>query len=83
MNLSHILYFIPDAKAPCSILYSSGNIQIKSCWVTLSSVKFSYIKLAKTSVSRGLSDVEPSEHHEETSDSFDMNQDDKFFVISN
>ena len=32
MNLSHTLYFIPDVKALCSILYSSGNIQMKSCW---------------------------------------------------
>ena len=28
----HTLYVIADAKAFCSILYSSGNIQIKSCW---------------------------------------------------
>ena len=33
MNLSHTLLVIADAKAAlCSILYSSGNIQIKSCW---------------------------------------------------
>ena len=31
MNLSHTLYVIADAKALCSILYSSGNIKIKSC----------------------------------------------------
>ena len=31
MNLSHILYVTADAKALCSIFYSSGNIQI-SCW---------------------------------------------------
>ena len=32
MNLSHTLHFIADAKALCSIRYSSGNIEIKSCW---------------------------------------------------
>ena len=32
MSLSHTLYVIADAKALCSILHSSGNIQIKSCW---------------------------------------------------
>ena len=32
MNLKHTLYVITDAKALCSILYSSGNIQIKCCW---------------------------------------------------
>ena len=32
MNLIHTLYVITDAKAYCSILHSSGNIQIKSCW---------------------------------------------------
>ena len=32
MNLSHILFVIADAKALCSILYSSGNIQIRYCW---------------------------------------------------
>ena len=32
MNLSHTLFVIADAKALCSILYSSENIQIKSCW---------------------------------------------------
>ena len=49
INLSHILYVTSDAKALCSILYSSGNIQIKICWgpsVTLT--------WQKTLVSRGL-----------------------------
>ena len=32
MNLSHILFVIADAKGLCSILYSSGNIQIRYCW---------------------------------------------------
>ena len=32
MNFSHILYVVPHAKALFSILYGSGNIQIKSCW---------------------------------------------------
>ena len=32
MNLSHKLYVIADAKALCSILCSSGNIQLKDCW---------------------------------------------------
>ena len=32
MNLKHTLYVIADAKALCSILYSSGNIQIICCW---------------------------------------------------
>ena len=30
-----------------------------------------------------LSDIEPPEHHDETFDSSDMNQDDNFFAISN
>ena len=30
MNLSHILYVIADTKAPCTILYISGNIPIKT-----------------------------------------------------
>ena len=34
MNLSHTLYVIANAKVLYSILYSSGNIQIKSCWGT-------------------------------------------------
>ena len=38
------------------------------------------IPLFKESV---LSDTDPSEHHEKTSDSSDMNQDDNFFTISN
>ena len=32
INFSHTLYVITDAKALCSILYSSENIQIKSSW---------------------------------------------------
>ena len=56
MNLSHILFAIADAKVLCYILYSSGNIQIKNTvgvqWTNLPPT--SYIKLAKTSVSRGL-----------------------------
>ena len=32
MNLSHTVYVIADAKALCSILYSSGYIQIKNGW---------------------------------------------------
>ena len=32
INFSHILYVVADAKALFSILYSSGNTQIKSCW---------------------------------------------------
>ena len=31
MNPSHTLFVIADAKALCSILCSSGNIQIKNC----------------------------------------------------
>ena len=31
MNLSGTFYIIADAKSLCPILYSSGNIQIKSC----------------------------------------------------
>ena len=64
MNLSHTLYVIADAKAICSILYSSGNIQIKSCWEQRTYpppavfLPLSYIKLAKTSVSRGLKTLE-------------------------
>ena len=45
MNLSHKLFAIDDAKALCSILSSSGNIPVNPP---------SYIKLAKTLVSRGL-----------------------------
>ena len=56
MNLSHTLHVIADAKALCNILYSSGNIQIKSCWGPADS-PLSYIKLGKTSVSRGLKNV--------------------------
>ena len=29
VNFSHTLYAVADAKALCSILYGSGNIQIK------------------------------------------------------
>ena len=56
MNLSHTLFVIGDAKARCSILYSSGNIQIKYSWGRADPLPphLSYIKLAKTSVSRGL-----------------------------
>ena len=32
MNLSHTVYVIADAKALRSVLYSFGNIQIKTCW---------------------------------------------------
>ena len=49
MNLRRTWCVITDAKALCSILYSSGNIQIKICWgpsVTLT--------WQKTLVSRGL-----------------------------
>ena len=34
MNLSHTLFVSVDAKALCSILYNSGNIQIEYCWGT-------------------------------------------------
>ena len=46
MNLSHILFVIADAKALCSILHSSGNIQIKYCWnpADPSSVPLSWLK---------------------------------------
>ena len=51
MNLIHRMYVIADAKALCSILYSSGNIQIKSCWgpvdspsVTLTRQKPQYLE---------------------------------------
>lgn len=32
MNLRHTFHVIADAKALRSILYISGNIQIKRCW---------------------------------------------------
>ena len=32
MNLSHTLHVIAHAKSLCSILYSSGNVQLKSFW---------------------------------------------------
>ena len=32
MNLSHIFYATADAKALCSLLFGSGNIEIKSFW---------------------------------------------------
>ena len=59
MNHSHILYVIADTKAPCTILYISGNILIKTSRTPaqtspLAPLYQSYIKLAKTSVSRGL-----------------------------
>ena len=45
------MYVIAHAKALCAILYSSGNIQIKSCWgpvdapsVTLSWQKPQYLE---------------------------------------
>ena len=46
MNLNHTLYVIADAKLLCSILCSSGNIQIKSCWgpADLPSVRLSWQK---------------------------------------
>ena len=53
MNFSHTLFVIADAKALCSILYSSGNIQRKYCCEN-PPPPLSYIKLAKTSVSWGL-----------------------------
>ena len=58
MNLSYTLYVIADAKSLCSILYSSANIQIKSSWGPSDpppSHLLSYIKLAKSSLSRELS----------------------------
>lgn len=59
MNLSHILYVIADTKVPCTIFYISGNIPIKTSRTPaqtppLAPLYQSYIKLAKTSVSRGL-----------------------------
>ena len=50
MNLSYTLHVIANGKALFSILYSFENIQIKYCW----GQAVCYIKLAKTSVSRGL-----------------------------
>ena len=47
MKLSHALCAIVDTKILCSILYSSVNTQVKSCWGP-------YIKWAKISVSREL-----------------------------
>ena len=44
MCLSHILFVIADAKALCSILYSSGNIQILLGSVTLSWQKPQYLE---------------------------------------
>ena len=32
MNIRHTFYVIVNAESLCSILYSSGDIQIKSCW---------------------------------------------------
>ena len=46
-KLSHALCAIADTKILSSILYSSGNTQVKICWGP-------YIKWAKISVSRGL-----------------------------
>ena len=54
MNLSHIVYGVADVKALCSILCSSENYQTKSCWGSLNIPPLSYIKLTKTTVSRGL-----------------------------
>ena len=55
MNIIYTLYIIADAKSISSILHSPGNIQAKSYWVQWTHLPLSYIKLAKTSVSRGLS----------------------------
>ena len=55
MNIIYTLYIIADVKSISSILYSPGNIQAKSYWVQWTHLPLSYIKLAKTSVSRGLS----------------------------
>ena len=58
INVSHALFVIADAKALCSFLCSSGNIQIKYFWGSADPpLSLSYIKLAKTSVSRGLNSV--------------------------
>ena len=43
MNISHTLYVIPDAKAFCSILYSSGNIQTKTYWGPVDTPKLDYV----------------------------------------
>ena len=52
MNLSHKLFVTAEVKALCSILYSSGNTQIKYSWGP-ADPPLSYIKLATTSISRG------------------------------
>ena len=53
MNLSHTLHDIADAKALCSILYSSGNIEIETFGPS-GPPPLCYIKLAKILVSRAL-----------------------------
>ena len=57
MNLSHTLHVTVNVKALLSILYNSGNIQIKSCRGPIAPPPLSHFKLAKTSVSRGLNYV--------------------------
>ena len=57
MNLSCTLYVIADSNKLHSILNSSRNIKIKSCWGPLVPTllpSLSYIKLAKPSVPRRL-----------------------------
>ena len=69
MNLSHTLYVITDAKTYCSILHSSGNIQIKSCWgPVVPSAPFpsppppQLHLVGKNSISRGLRKPEKEIH---------------------
>ena len=61
MNVNHTMYVIADAKAFCSIVYSSENVQVKSCWGPENQPNppppvLSYIKLENHSLFRGLND---------------------------
>ena len=52
-DLSHTIYDIAGAKALCSILYSSWNIQIKSYWVPVESPSVT-LRWQKPQLSRSL-----------------------------
>ena len=66
LNISHTLYVIVDAKARCSILYSSGNIQIKAVGFQRIPPPFSYIKFVKVSASRGLIQLKKQQNTQTT-----------------
>ena len=79
MILRHTLHVIADAKALCSTLQSSGSIQMKAVALqypptpSLFPLSYiSYIKLAKTSASRGLRKINPSAQYQKPIRSFTL-----------